>query len=102
MPNGHHDDRSRIETISALSQHVTRPLVTLLLVMTFCYGFVRGMVSVEAFVPIVASAVGFWYAQRTEPSRATDSAKQVSGATAVAPPGGGTATATVVDRKSVV
>lgn len=81
----------------AITQHVTRSYVTITLVSTLCYGFLAGSVSVEAFVPIVAGSVGFWFGQRVAESRATDrAAPGMSGAaTATAPQAGGTATATV-------
>ena len=79
-----------------ITQHITRSYITIALVSTLCYGFLAGAVSVEAFVPVVAGCLGFWFGQRAEQSRATDRRGSDSGAaTATAPTTGGTATATV-------
>ena len=79
-----------------LLEHATRPLVTLMLITTLCYGFVMDKVSGETFVAIVSSVVSFWFAQRGQEQRSTDRmAADSAGATATAPPSGGTATATV-------
>lgn len=84
----------KVDSTLALTTHVTRPLITVMLVGTLCYGFIFGSVSVEAFVPIVATAIAFWFAQRGQDKRASDS-ETPPGATATAPPSGGTATASV-------
>ena len=83
----------KVESITALAQGVTRPLVTLTLVITFCYGFIAEIVKTDMFTQIVTVAVAFWFAQRSEDKRKDD------GATATAPPTGGTATATVTTAK---
>jgi hypothetical protein len=82
----------------SITQHVTRSYLTIALVTTLCYGFLVGQVSVEAFVPVVAGSVGFWFGQRGAESRATDrlgGPSMPGAATATAPAAGGTATATV-------
>ena len=79
----------------AVLEHSTRPLVTLMLITALCYGFVMDKVSGETFVAIVSSVVSFWFAQRGQEQRASDRTAHDAGATATAPPSGGTATATV-------
>jgi len=89
-------DGGKVDSVTFLSQHITRPLITILLVLTFCYGFIVEKISGETFGTIVASVVSFWFAQRSQETRATDrAAADTPGATATAPPTGGTATASV-------
>ena len=47
-----------------LFQAVTRPVVTLMLIGTLCYGFLAGTVSADGFLPIVGAVAAFWFAQR--------------------------------------
>ena len=81
----------------SITQHVTRSYLTIALVTTLCYGFLVGQVSVEAFVPVVAGSVGFWFGQRGAEARASDrqGPSMQGAATATAPAAGGSATATV-------
>ena len=97
MANGTGDGGGgKVDAVTFLTQHVTRPLVTVMLVATFCYGFVIDKVSGETFGTIVATVTAFWFAQRAQEQRATDRPpSDTAGATATAPPSGGTATATV-------
>jgi hypothetical protein len=93
-------DGGKIDSTLALAQHVTRPLITLLLVAAFCYGFIVGKVNGETFVIIVTSAVSYWFAQRTQEQRAGDKSTDPS-ASASPPPGGGTATATATSTPNL-
>lgn len=63
----------KIESTLALAQHATRPLVTVLLVAGFCWGFFSGKVQGETYAAIVATVVGFWFGQRGTERRASDS-----------------------------
>jgi hypothetical protein len=87
-------DGGKVDSTMALAQTVTRPLITLLLVATFCYGFMAGKVTGETFVIVVTSAVSYWFAQRTQEHRMSDRDGDAQpSASASPPPGGGTATA---------
>jgi membrane-bound ClpP family serine protease len=43
---------------------LVRPVVTLLLVLALIYGFVVGVVTPDAFVPVVAGVIAFWFGSR--------------------------------------
>lgn len=43
---------------------MVRPLVTVLLVLALVYGFIVGIVTPDAFIPIVAGALSYWFASR--------------------------------------
>ena len=88
-------DNHRVSSVTAIADRATRPLVTLMLVSVFCYGFIIDKISGETFGNIVISVTAFWFAQRGQETRASDRATPDPGATATAPPTGGTATATV-------
>lgn len=75
----------KLEGTVDLAQHVTRPLVTVLLVATFCYGFVVEKVSGETFGTIVASVTAFWFAQRGAERRASDTETPPSATASVTP-----------------
>ena len=94
-------DNGRAHGISVVADRVTRPLVTLALVGVFCYGFLIDKISGETFGNIVISVTAFWFAQRGQETRASDrqASDTAPGATATAPPSGGTATATVTPSK---
>jgi hypothetical protein len=52
-------------TISNL-RSLVRPIVTLLLVIALIYGFVVGKVEANAFVPICAGVIAFWFGSRQQ------------------------------------
>lgn len=87
-------DGGKVDSTLLLAQYVTRPLITFLLVATFCYGFAVGKVTGETFVIIVTSAVSYWFATQRAEQRIGDKISDPSPASASPPPGGGTATAT--------
>ena len=99
MMNGP-SDSGRVGSVTAIADRATRPLVTLMLVGVFCYGFVIDKISGETFGNIVISVTAFWFAQRGQEARATDRTTPDAGATATAPPSGGTATATVTPSQT--
>jgi hypothetical protein len=72
---------SKTENTVALAQTVTRPLVTLLLVAGFVWGFLFAKVSGETYATIVATAVGFWFGQRSQDARSTDVPSSPQGGT---------------------
>jgi hypothetical protein len=43
---------------------LVRPVVTLLLVAALVVGFFLGKVTPDAFIPIVAGAIGYWFSSR--------------------------------------
>lgn len=51
---------TRIEQINS----VVRPLVTLMLTIVLCWGFIANKVSGETFINIVLMVVTFWFSQR--------------------------------------
>jgi hypothetical protein len=86
------------QSLTAIADRITRPLVTLMLVGVFCYGFLTDKIAPDTFGAVVISVTSFWFGQRSGEARAHDRAAgeaAAPGATATAPPGGGTATATV-------
>lgn len=63
-PNG-----NRIESFNSL----VRGLVTLALIFGFVWGFVIAkVVSVDAYIGILASVTAWWFASRTQASRSSD------------------------------
>lgn len=47
-------------------QVAVRPIVTLLLTGSVCYGFLTGTVSAEAFLGLVGVVITFWFNQRQQ------------------------------------
>jgi len=45
-------------------QTLTRPLVTIVFTLTLSWGFVMGKVPSEAYMPLAALIMGFWFQQR--------------------------------------
>ena len=89
------ETNGRAGSLTAVADRATRPLVTLMLVGVFCYGFIAGKIAPDTFGAVVISVTSFWFGQRSAEARAHDRFLQDPGATATAPPSGGTATATV-------
>jgi hypothetical protein len=54
------DIEKATETIQAL----TRPLVTIVFTLTLSWGFIAGKVAGEAYLPLAALIMGFWFQQR--------------------------------------
>jgi hypothetical protein len=48
----------------ANARSLVRPIVTLLLVCGLLYGFIDGKVESNAFVPICAGVIAFWFGSR--------------------------------------
>lgn len=62
-------DQSRVDQFNSL----VRGVVTLALTFGFVYGFiVSKVVSVEAYIGIFGAVVAWWFASRTQASRAND------------------------------
>ena len=60
---------NRIESFNSL----VRGLVTLALIFGFVWGFVIAkVVSVDAYIGILASVTAWWFASRTQASRSSD------------------------------
>ena len=60
---------SRIEKFNSM----VRGLVTLALMFGFVWGFVVAkVVSVDAYIGILASVTAWWFASRSQPTRSTD------------------------------
>ena len=60
---------NRIESFNSL----VRGLVTLALIFGFVWGFVVAkVVSVDAYIGILASVTAWWFASRTQATRSTD------------------------------
>lgn len=49
--------------IAAL-QAAVRPVVTLLVTLVLCYGFLTDKIGAEAFLGVVSMVVTFWFSQR--------------------------------------
>lgn len=64
-----------IEKFSEAVQSITRPIVTIVLTVVLCVGFLRGQVSGDAFLSVVGIIVAFWFKDR-------ESAKDVATAKA--------------------
>lgn len=57
-----------IEVTTAL----TRPLATVILIATVCYGFIVGKIPQEVFMPVAMMAISFWFGARSEAKRKDD------------------------------
>lgn len=44
----------------------TRPVVTLLVAVTICLGFMAGRITSAEFLPIGALVIGFWFSDRAQ------------------------------------
>lgn len=49
-----------------------RGAVLAVMTVAFCYKFMDGTVSTDAFISIFAGVLGWWFASRTQSSRAAD------------------------------
>ena len=50
--------------MSKITRSIVRPIITLIFAIVLSYGFLKGMVSAETYVPIAAVAITWWYATR--------------------------------------
>lgn len=50
--------------IGALARTLVRPVVTVAVIGTACFGFVTGLVDADVFMAVVASTTGFWFGAR--------------------------------------
>lgn len=58
-------DQDRPSTgVSEVVRTLTRPVVTGVLVVVACAGFLKGDITAEAFLPLVTAAVAFWFGAR--------------------------------------
>lgn len=76
------DGGGKVDSTLALAQYATRPLVTMILVAGFCWGFFYGKVSGETYAAIVATVVGFWFGQRSQDIRTSDRSPSAAGTVA--------------------
>ena len=57
----------KVDAVTFLTLHVTRPLVTVLLVISFCAGFLfLDKISGETFGNVVIAVISFWFASRAQ------------------------------------
>lgn len=63
---------SRAFAAAALAQALVRPLVTFAFALALIVGFMMEKVSVEAFMSVVSSAIGYWYGVTRNDRRTTD------------------------------
>ncbi len=50
--------------MSRITRSIVRPIITLIFAIVLSYGFLKGVVSAETYVPIAAVAITWWYANR--------------------------------------
>ncbi len=50
--------------MSKITRSIVRPIITLIFAIVLSYGFLKGMVSAETYVPIAAVAITFWFVTR--------------------------------------
>ncbi len=50
--------------MSKISRSIVRPIVTLIFAVILSYGFVKGMITADVFVPIASIAITWWFTAR--------------------------------------
>ncbi len=50
--------------MSKITRAIVRPTITLIFAVVLSYGFLKGVVTAETYVPIAAVAITWWYASR--------------------------------------